>query len=96
MNIKKWLNHVFIDGLSGMATGLFATLIIGTIIQQIGLFIDGTIGDTLYFIGKIFWRDSLYFADFSPVFLFSISLISAIIFIIFFFLLPWFYFALDL
>ena len=53
MNIKKWLNHVFIDGLSGMATGLFATLIIGTIIQQIGLFIDGTIGDTLYFIGKI-------------------------------------------
>lgn len=53
MNIKKWLNHFFIDGLSGMATGLFATLIIGTIIQQVGIFIGGTIGDTLYFIGKI-------------------------------------------
>lgn len=53
MKIKKWLNRVFIDGLSGMATGLFATLIIGTIIQQIGIFIGGTIGDTLYFIGKI-------------------------------------------
>ena len=34
--VKKALNHVFIDGLSGMALGLFATLIIGTIIQQIG------------------------------------------------------------
>lgn len=29
---KKYLNEIFIDGLSGMASGLFATLIIGTII----------------------------------------------------------------
>lgn len=34
--IKKYLNRLFIDGLSGMAYGLFATLIIGTIICQIG------------------------------------------------------------
>ena len=34
--IKKYLNRIFIDGLSGMAYGLFATLIIGTIIAQIG------------------------------------------------------------
>lgn len=34
--IKKLLNHIFIDGLSGMALGLFSTLIIGTIIAQIG------------------------------------------------------------
>lgn len=34
--LKKLLNEIFIDGLSGMASGLFATLIIGTIIQQIG------------------------------------------------------------
>ena len=34
--IKKYLNRVFIDGLSGMALGLFATLIIGTIFCQIG------------------------------------------------------------
>ncbi|MBQ6816692.1 MAG: PTS sugar transporter subunit IIC [Clostridia bacterium] len=33
--MKKYLNRVFIDGLSGMASGLFATLIIGTIICQI-------------------------------------------------------------
>ena len=32
--LKKILNKIFIDGLSGMATGLFATLIIGTIISQ--------------------------------------------------------------
>lgn len=34
--IKKYLNRLFIDGLTGMAYGLFATLIIGTIICQIG------------------------------------------------------------
>ena len=33
--IKSYLHRVFIDGLSGMALGLFSTLIIGTIIQQI-------------------------------------------------------------
>ncbi len=29
---KKYLNEIFIDGLSGMASGLFSTLIIGTIL----------------------------------------------------------------
>ncbi|MDD6478711.1 MAG: PTS sugar transporter subunit IIC [Oscillospiraceae bacterium] len=33
--IKKYLNRLFVDGLSGMAYGLFSTLIIGTIICQI-------------------------------------------------------------
>lgn len=51
--MKKLLNEVFIEGLSGMATGLFATLIIGTIIQQIGSIVPGTIGDILYIIGKL-------------------------------------------
>ncbi len=50
--IKKTLNRIFIDGLSGMATGLFATLIIGTIIQQIANFIPGTIGSSLFLVGK--------------------------------------------
>ncbi len=37
----KWLmNYIFIDGMSGMALGLFATLIAGTIIWQIGSLID--------------------------------------------------------
>ena len=35
------LIHIFIDGLSGMALGLFSTLIIGTIIAQIGDLIMG-------------------------------------------------------
>lgn len=50
---KKILNRIFIDGLSGMALGLFATLIIGTIIQQIGTLIGGSIGDMIFLIGKI-------------------------------------------
>ena len=32
--IKKILNRIFIDGLGGMALGLFSTLIIGTIIAK--------------------------------------------------------------
>lgn len=51
--LKKVLNHIFIDGMSGMALGLFATLLIGTIIQQIGTLIGGNIGQTLYLIGKV-------------------------------------------
>lgn len=50
--IKKYLNRVFIDGLSGMAMGLFATLIIGTIIQQIGTFAGGTVGNLIFLVGK--------------------------------------------
>ncbi len=52
-SIKKIANEIFIEGLSGMATGLFATLIIGTIIQQIGGLIPGAIGDMLFVIGKV-------------------------------------------
>ncbi len=51
--IKKLFNHIFIDGLSGMAQGLFATLIIGTIIQQIGTFIGGNTGDMIFAISKV-------------------------------------------
>lgn len=38
--LKKVLNHIFIDGLSGMALGLFATLIVGTILEQIGKYVS--------------------------------------------------------
>ena len=51
--IKKVLDKIFIEGLSAMAQGLFATLIIGTIIQQIGTFIGGTTGDLIFVIGKV-------------------------------------------
>lgn len=49
--MKKIFNRIFIDGLSGMALGLFATLIIGTIICQIGTFIPGVVGTYIYAIG---------------------------------------------
>lgn len=50
---KVLLNEVFIDGLSGMASGLFATLIIGTIIQQIGNMLPGNIGTAVTMMGKM-------------------------------------------
>ena len=51
--LKKWANRVFIEGLTGMAHGLFATLIIGTIIQQIGTLIGGDVGDLIFEVGKV-------------------------------------------
>ena len=50
---RKIFDRIFIDGLSGMAQGLFATLISGTIIQQIGTLIGGSIGDMIFVIGKV-------------------------------------------
>ena len=50
---KQLMHHIFIDGLSGMALGLFATLIIGTIIQQIGNLVVGDIGKIIFNIGKV-------------------------------------------
>ncbi len=49
--IKKYLSRLFIDGLSGMASGLFATLIIGTIVSQVGLMIGGAVGSYLVAVG---------------------------------------------
>lgn len=50
--MKKFFSRLFIDGLSGMASGLFATLIIGTIISQIGGLIGGIVGGYLTTIGS--------------------------------------------
>ena len=51
--MKSMLDRIFVDGLSGMAQGLFATLIIGTIIQQIGTFAGGDAGNLIYLTGKV-------------------------------------------
>ena len=51
--MKKGLDRIFIDGLSGMAQGLFATLIIGTIIQQLGALVAGNTGAWIVLIGKV-------------------------------------------
>ena len=51
--LKAALDKIFIEGLSAMAQGLFATLIIGTIIQQAGTLMGGTMGDMLFAVGKV-------------------------------------------
>lgn len=52
--IKKYLNRLFIDGLSGMAYGLFSTLIIGTILCQIAKIVGGNIvSDYLNAMGSV-------------------------------------------
>lgn len=51
--MKKMLNHIFVDGMSGMASGLFATLIMGIILQQIGNVIGGDVGAFLVSFAKI-------------------------------------------
>lgn len=51
--MKKVLNHIFIHGLSGMALGLFSTLIIGTIIGQIGTLLGNEIGVYLIAIANV-------------------------------------------
>lgn len=57
---KKLMHEIFIDGLSGMATGLFATLIMGTIVVQISSLVTAidaplakTVGNYLFLIGKV-------------------------------------------
>ena len=51
--IKRLFKKIFIDGLSGMATGLFTTLIVGTILTQVGSLIPGGLGSGLTVIGKV-------------------------------------------
>lgn len=50
---KNWLHNIFIDGLSGMALGLFSTLIIGTIIAQIGSLIGNELGAYLIAVSNV-------------------------------------------
>ncbi len=51
--VKKILNYIFIDGLSGMALGLFATLIIGTILEQVGNLINHEFGTYLIAVAAV-------------------------------------------
>ncbi len=52
----KILKRIFIDGLSGMAIGLFATLIIGTILEQAGTIIGGDIGNMIVMVASIAYK----------------------------------------
>ncbi len=50
---KKLLNEIFIDGLSGMALGLFSTLLVGTILGQIAGFMGGGAGAYLTAVANV-------------------------------------------
>lgn len=51
---KKFVDRYLINGLSGMALGLFSTLLIGTILKQLGSFIpDLWIGQILIMLGTL-------------------------------------------
>lgn len=50
---KKILKRYFIDGMNGMAQGLFSTLIVGLIMKQIGGMIGGNVGGLMISIGGI-------------------------------------------
>ena len=51
--MKKHLNRVFIEGLTGMAHGLFSTLIVGTILVQLAKLIPNPYGSYVAVIGQI-------------------------------------------
>ena len=51
--LKKILREIFIDGLSGMALGLFSTLLVGTILGQIGQLIGGDVGAYIVAIANV-------------------------------------------
>ncbi len=51
--VKGIFNYIFVDGLSGMALGLFATLITGTILEQIGGFVPGAAGTYIVMIAAV-------------------------------------------
>lgn len=54
--VKKYAKRYFIDAFTGMAQGLFCTLIAGTIISQIGVWCGGesnVFGNVLIYIGSI-------------------------------------------
>lgn len=54
MKKVKWiLNRIFVEGMSGMTLGLFATLIVGTIMSQIGSLIGGTIGNYIILVSSV-------------------------------------------
>ena len=54
MNIlRKLYERILVQGLSGMAFGLFSTLLLGTIVEQIGLRVPGVAGDYILAVAAI-------------------------------------------
>lgn len=43
--------NIFIDGISGITQGLFATLILGTLLAKLGTLLNGDLGNIIYSLG---------------------------------------------
>ena len=52
-HLRALASRIFVEGLTGMAHGLFATLIIGTILTQLGGLLPDGIGDTTVLLGRV-------------------------------------------
>lgn len=51
--MKKILGHIFVDGVNGMALGIFCTFAIGTILQQIGTLLSKELGNLFISLGGL-------------------------------------------
>lgn len=51
--LRALAHRVLIEGLTGMTHGLFATLIIGTILTQLGTALPGTAGEAVVLMGRV-------------------------------------------
>ena len=51
--VKNIFTRIFVDGMSGMALGLFATLLVGTILEQIAGWCSGAVGYYLLIIATV-------------------------------------------
>lgn len=51
--MKRVWNRVIIDGIGGMSIGVFATLILGTILAEIAIFVPGTAGSYMTMIANV-------------------------------------------
>ena len=51
--MRKLLNRFFIEGSSGMACGLFVTLVLGTVLQQTAGLLEGQMAALLLHLGQL-------------------------------------------
>lgn len=52
-NSRGVFKNIFTDGLSGITQGLFATLILGTLLAKLGGLLNGDLGNIIYSLGVI-------------------------------------------
>lgn len=51
--LRRWADRVLVEGLTGMAHGLFATLIVGTILVQAASLLPSSLGAAVVVLGRV-------------------------------------------